>query len=71
MSSIGSAVSEKMFENVDGQTGYGWARDAGVIGIQIAYLRAFGSGELQQQKFPSAVQEMHMSQNLTKGTFWQ
>ena len=30
-----------MFENVDGRT------DAGVIGILIAHLRAFGSDELK------------------------
>ena len=30
-----------MFENVDGRT------DDGVIGILIAHLRAFGSGELK------------------------
>ena len=41
MSSIDPVVSEeKMFENVDGRT------DAGVTGILIAHLRAFGSGEL-------------------------
>ena len=37
-----------MFENVDGRT-----TDAGVTGILIAHLRAFGSGELtrsQQQQ---------------------
>ena len=35
-------VSEKkMFENVDGRT------DAGVTGILIAHLGAFGSGELK------------------------
>ena len=32
---------EKMFENVDGWT------DAGVTGILIAHLGAFGSGELK------------------------
>ena len=31
-----------MFENVDGRT-----PDAGVTGILIAHLRAFGSGELK------------------------
>ena len=31
-----------MFENVDGRT-----TDARVIGILIAHLRAFGSGELK------------------------
>ena len=56
MSSICPAVSEeKMFENVDRRT-----MDARVIGILIAQLRAFSSGELQQQKFPSGVQEMHI-----------
>ena len=40
LSSIGPVVSEKMFENVDRWT------DAGVIGILIAHLGAFGSGEL-------------------------
>ena len=34
-----------MFENVDGRT-----TDAGVIGILIAHLRAFGSGELKSHK---------------------
>ena len=33
---------EKMFENIDGQT-----PDAGVTGILIAHLGAFGSGELK------------------------
>ena len=33
-----------MFENVDGRT------DAGVTGILIAHLGAFGSGELKRQK---------------------
>ena len=33
-----------MFENVDGQT-----TDAGVTGILIAHLGAFGSGELKIQ----------------------
>ena len=43
LSSIGPVVSEeKMFENVDGRT-----TDAGVIGILIAHLGAFGSGELK------------------------
>ena len=35
-----------MFENVDGWTDDGRANDAGVIGILIAHLGAFGSGEL-------------------------
>ena len=34
-----------MFENVDGRT-----TDAGVIGILIAHLGAFGSGELKCTK---------------------
>ena len=45
---------EKMFENVDGRTDDG-RTDAGVTGILIAHLGAFGSGELkisrQKQKF--------------------
>ena len=48
-----------MFENVDGRTDDGrmdgrrtdgWTTDAGVIGILIAHLRAFGSGELKTSK---------------------
>ena len=39
---------EKMFENVDGRTD-GRTTDAGVTGILIAHLRAFGSGELKMQ----------------------
>ena len=35
-----------MFENVDGRTD-GWTTDAGVTGILIAHLGAFGSGELK------------------------
>ena len=48
MSSIGPVVSEeKMFENVDGRTTEdGRTTDAGVTGILIAHLGAFGSGEL-------------------------
>ena len=45
MSSIGLVVSEKMFENVDGQT-----TDAGVTGIIIAHLGGFSSGELKMKK---------------------
>ena len=41
-------VSEKkIFENVDGRTDDGRTTDAGVIGILIAHLGAFGSGELK------------------------
>ena len=37
-----------MFENVDGRrTDAGRTTDAGVTGILIAHLRAFGSGELK------------------------
>ena len=37
-----------MFENVDGRrTDDGRTTDAGVIGILIAHLGAFGSGELK------------------------
>ena len=41
---------EKMFENVDGRTDDGRTdgrTDAGVTGILIAHLGAFGSGELK------------------------
>ena len=37
---------EKTFENVDGRTDDGRTTDAGVTGILIAHLGAFGSGEL-------------------------
>ena len=37
-----------MFENVDGRT-----TDAGAIGILIAHLRAFGSGELKKEDLRS------------------
>ena len=36
-----------MFENVDGRTDDGRTTDAGVTGILIAHLGAFGSGELK------------------------
>ena len=39
-----------MFENVDGQTNDGRTMDAGVTGILIAHLGAFGSGELKSSK---------------------
>ena len=48
-----------MFENVDGRmdgrTTDGRTTDAGVTGILIAHLRAFGSGELTKKhvKLPS------------------
>ena len=53
MSSIGPVVSEGMFENIDGQTDDGQTddgrtTDAGVIGILIAHLGVFGSGELKK-----------------------
>ena len=35
-----------MFENVDGRTDRRRTKDAGVTGILIAHLGAFGSGEL-------------------------
>ena len=38
-----------MFENVDGRT------DAGVIGILIAHLGAFGSGELIMENGANAL----------------
>ena len=56
MSSIGQVVSEKMFEIVDGQTD-DEQTDAGVIGILIAHLGAFGSGELKMSPCPSERQK--------------
>ena len=59
MSSIDPVVSEeKMFENVDGRTDDGRTTDgrttdAGVTGILIAHLGAFGSGELKTHHFNS------------------
>ena len=42
-----------MFENVDGRTPDGGTTDAGVTGILIAHLGAFGSGELKSLiRFP-------------------
>ena len=38
-----------MFENVDGRRTDGRTTDAGVTGILIAHLRAFGSGELKRK----------------------
>ena len=38
-----------MFENVDGRTDDGRTTDAGVTGILIAHLGAFGSGELKTE----------------------
>ena len=39
-----------MFENVNGRTDDGRTTDAGVTGILIAHLGAFGSGELKIQR---------------------
>ena len=38
-----------MFENVDGRTDGRRTTDAGVTGILIAHLGAFGSGELKTE----------------------
>ena len=43
-----------MFENVDGRMS-----DAGVIGILIAHLGAFGSGELRISKSKSKLYEVN------------
>ena len=41
-----------MFENVDGRTDDRLqTKDAGVIGILIAHLEAFGSGEITKRTF--------------------
>ena len=51
-----------MFENVDGRrTDDGRTTDAGVTGILIAHLGAFGSGELKMFEQPA-----HISYLLTK-----
>ena len=39
-----------MFENVDGRTTDDRTTDAGVTGILIVHLGAFGSGELTSQQ---------------------
>ena len=44
-----SGFRGEVFENVDGRTDDGRTTDAGVTGILIAHLRAFGSGELKSQ----------------------
>ena len=67
-------VSEKKkFENVDGRTD-GRTPDAGVIGILIAHLGAFGSGELKIPGSPHVVctakiQKFKISKILTVGKF--
>ena len=43
-----------MFENVDGQT------DAGVIGILLAHLGAFGSGELTKYMYTTPTPHIMM-----------
>ena len=48
-----SSFRGRMFENVEGRT-----TDAGVTGIQIAHLRAFGSGELKTNKIRNVLPEM-------------
>ena len=51
-----------MFENVDGRT-----TDAGVIGILIAHLGAFGSGELISKIFPQwRILVLHFGENFVK-----
>ena len=46
-----------MFENVDGRT------DAGVTGIQIAHLEAFGSGELKKSEYHQIARAKHNQMN--------
>ena len=56
-----------MFENVDGRTDDGGMPDAGVTGILIAHLGAFGSGELKikirHQLLHAYLQYMEWSKN--------
>ena len=49
-----------MFENVDGRQTDGRTTDAGVTGILIAHLGAFGSGELKNdhQNVSNSILEM-------------
>ena len=50
-----------MFENVDGRTDGRRTTDAGVTGILIAHLGAFGSGELTSYRSPGTmVHVMHV-----------
>ena len=56
-----------MFENVDGRTDDGRTTDgrttdAGVTGILIAHLGAFGSGELKIVKLPLH-ENLHINEN--------
>ena len=54
-----------MFENIDGRTDDGrQTTDAGVTGILIAHLGAFGSGELITQETLSNVYNGNYSRHL-------
>ena len=52
-----------MFENVDRRMD-GRTTDAGVTGILIAHLGAFGSGELKTSKFRFAGKKKILAENL-------
>ena len=53
-----------MFENVDGRrTDDGRTPDAGVIGILIAHLGAFGSRELKMRKYISKLHKIEGEQS--------
>ena len=53
-----------MFENVDGRrTDNGRTTDAGVIGILIAHIGAFGSGELKMRKYISKLHKIEGEQS--------
>ena len=56
-----------MFENVDGRTDDGRTTDAGVTGILIAHLGAFGSGELESMKINQQAMSYHCQRMLIGG----
>ena len=69
-----------MFENVDGRTDDGRTTDAGVTGILIAHLGAFGSGELKtgesgikddRSKLPLVAILQACSYTARASIFWQ
>ena len=56
-----------MFENVDGRrTDDGRTTDAGVTGILIAHLGAFGSGELNMEVIHVKIVTFCISENRVK-----
>ena len=60
-----------MFENVDGRTDDGRTTDDRVTGILIAYLRAFGSGELKNKKTVFMVTQSYLNVLKKSGIFFR